>query len=83
MTTVINTHGTGNESDSMASMAILIIVLLVAAALFFIYALPAMRTNSSSMQAPQNSTVDVNVKLPAGGVSPPAPPPPTSQSQTY
>lgn len=70
MTTVINTPGTGNESDSSASMVILVIVLLVAGVLFFIYALPAMR---DSRTTPQNGTIDVNVKLPVDKTPTPTP----------
>lgn len=69
MTTVINNPGDG--SDSSASIVILVIVLLIAAAVFFIYGLPAIR---GSRVAPQNGSIDVNVKLPAGAISPaPAP----------
>lgn len=66
MTTVINNPGSSaDRSDSAASLVNMIIgiilLIVVAAGLFFVYALPLIRTGNTS---PQNSSIDVSVKLP-------------------
>ncbi len=66
MTTVINNPGNGEGSDSGVGIMIGIIVLVVIVGLFFIYALPAIRAGSA---IPQDSSIDVNVKLPGGNAS--------------
>ncbi|MCX6713247.1 MAG: hypothetical protein NTY66_03520 [Candidatus Vogelbacteria bacterium] len=67
MTTVINNPGNGEGSDSGAGLVIVVVVLLIAGGLFFIYGWPAIRGTGT---VPQNTNVDVNVKLPAGNTSP-------------
>ncbi len=71
MTTVINNPGGAEGSDSSSGFSVIIgvILLLVVIGLFFIYALPAIRNNPTAA-TPQNSSIDVNVKLPAGGTTP-------------
>lgn len=66
MTTVINNPGNGEGSDSSASVLVVFIVLLIAIVLFFIYGLPAIRDDRNT---PQNSSLDINVKLPPAKAS--------------
>ncbi len=73
MATIINNPGNGEETDSGLSMVMGVVLLLVIVGLFFIYVLPIIRNNQA---VPQNSTIDVNVKLPAGNTTP-APTAPT------
>lgn len=77
MTTVINNPGNGEKADSGAGVGVvlIVIVLIVVAGLFFIYALPAIRKGNA---VPQNSSIDVNVKLPAGNTSPSPTPSPST-----
>ncbi|MFA6214970.1 MAG: hypothetical protein WC768_00190 [Patescibacteria group bacterium] len=77
MTTVINNPGNGEGSGSGVGIIIGVVVLLVVVGLFFVYALPAIR---SSRVTPQNGNIDVkvnlpnvNVALPAVNASPPTP----------
>ncbi len=83
MATVINNPGHAERSDGAAdsTMGILmgVIVLLVLATLFFVYALPAIRASNATPAAPQNSTIDVNVKTP---VTTPTPAPATTPTPT-
>lgn len=72
MTTIINTPGKGDGADSGVGVMLVVIVLIVVAGLFFMYALPAIRANNT---APQNSSIDVNVKLPASDTTLPSPTP--------
>lgn len=58
MTTVINNPGNGESSESAVSMVVAVIVLVIVVALFFIYALPAIRGNNQD-------SIEVNLKLPA------------------
>lgn len=74
MTTVINNPGNGEGADSGVGVVLMVIILIVVAGLFFMYALPAIRAGRA---APQNSSIDVNVKLPAGSASPSPTPPQT------
>lgn len=68
MTTVINNPGNGESSDSGIGIIIgVIILLLVVGGLFFVYGLPAIR---GSGVAPQNGSIDVNVKLPTPSPTP-------------
>lgn len=69
MTTVINNPGNGEGSGSGVGIIIGVIVLLVVIGLFFVYALPAIR---SSWVTPQKGNIDVNVKLPNVNVTLPA-----------
>lgn len=75
MTTIINTPGTGNSdgSDSGVATVLIVIVLLVAAGLFFVYGLPAIRNANN---APKTDSINIDVKLPAGETSPATPPKP-------
>lgn len=73
MTTVINNPGNGEGTDSGVGVVLVVIALIVVAGLFFMYALPAIRAGNAT---PQNSSIDVNVKLPAGDNTPPSPTPP-------
>lgn len=69
MATIINNpgnRGSNSDSDSTISIIIGFILLLVVVGLFFVYALPALRNNAENSAAPQNSSLDVNLKLPAG-----------------
>lgn len=71
MNTIINNPGNTGDGESTGVGLILgIILAIVIIALFFVYALPAIRGTST----PQNGTVDVNIKLPPGDNTPPAPP---------
>lgn len=69
MTTVVNTPGSSNSSDSSVGMVLGLIVLLVVLGLFFVYALPAIR---GSAPAQPNGAIDVNVKLPGDAAPAPA-----------
>jgi hypothetical protein len=68
MTTIINTPPSGESSDSVLGVVIGVIAILILIAIFFVYILPAMNTNA----APKTNSIDVNVKLPANGTTPPA-----------
>lgn len=63
MTTIINTPPAGESSDSGLGVLLGVILAIVLIALFFIYALPAIRDNKNT--APQSSNINVDVKLPA------------------
>lgn len=63
MTTIVNTPPSGENSGSGMGMVFGVIIAIVLIALFFIYALPAMRTNTVP-QSGDNGDIDVNVKLP-------------------
>lgn len=68
MTTVINNPGNKEEADSFIGIIMGVLLILLTIAVFFIYALPAIK---SGQTVPQESTVDVNVKLPPVVVTPP------------
>ena len=77
MATIINNPGSrGSDSDADSTISIIIgfILLLVVVGLFFVYALPALRNNTNNNANPQNSSLDVNLKLPAGGSDAPLAP---------
>jgi septal ring-binding cell division protein DamX len=64
MATIINTPRNADTSDSFMDIVLGIILLLVIVGIFFFYALPAIeRRNDSSLQAPQNDGIDINVQL--------------------
>ena len=60
MTTVINTPSNGESTGSGFVIGVAFVIVIIIG-LFFVYGLPALRNNT----APKS--VDVNVKLPAGG----------------
>jgi hypothetical protein len=61
MATIINNPDSGERSGSgLVVGVILVIVILLGIALFFIYGLPMIQNN----QKPNDSNIDVNVKLP-------------------
>lgn len=64
MTTVINNPGDGDSSSAMG-VIVGIIVVIILGALFFMYALPAIRGGA----APQDDSgsLNINVDLPTGG----------------
>ncbi|MDO8594917.1 MAG: hypothetical protein Q7R93_05430 [bacterium] len=68
MTTVINTPPTQESSDSGVGILLGVIVGLVLIALFFVYALPAIR----GTEAQKSDSIDVNIKLPGDASSPSA-----------
>jgi hypothetical protein len=65
MTTVINNPGK-EDSSSATGIIISIIILVVVAGLFVVYVLPRIRNSGG---AKDNSSIDVNVKLPASDVN--------------
>jgi hypothetical protein len=68
MATVINNPKDG--SDSSVGVIVGIILLLVLVGLFVVYALPAIRGNTTP---PLNDSIDVNIKLPSMESSPVSP----------
>lgn len=68
MTTVVNNPGGSGEGAGLGLVAGIIISIAVVA-LFFVFALPAIRGN----QAPKDDSIDVNIKLPTGNNAPEAP----------
>jgi hypothetical protein len=67
MTTIINTPPAGESADSGLSLIFGIIIALILVALFFVYGLPAIRSNGV---APKANDVNVNVKLPPATTAP-------------
>lgn len=71
MTTIINTPGSNSDDSSGVAMIFGIIVLLVLGALFYVYALPQLRSDTK-----ESTTTEIKVELPAPT---PAPAPTTGQ----
>jgi hypothetical protein len=61
MTTVINNPGEGEASG--VSWIIGVVVVIILGALFFMYAVPAMRGGA----ADDNDSANINVEIPTGG----------------
>lgn len=64
MITIINTPGNGEGSVFGSIIGIIVVIILVV--LFFVYGLPAIRNSNAPAEQPNNSSIDVNVKLPGG-----------------
>lgn len=73
MTTIINTPGSSEGSESSIWTFLVVIVLLVAVGIFFVYLLPVLRSGGA---APQASAIDVKVHLPVVIASPTSTPAP-------
>ena len=71
MATIINNPSDRSDrvddSGSGAGLIVGIIFGIIIIALFFMYALPAIRNNSATTNQPNPNSVDVNVQLPGGG----------------
>ena len=72
MATIINNPGNTEGGGSSIAVIVGVIVLVAIVGLFFVYGLPAMR---SGTPAPQETAIDVNVKLPVAEIPTPAPAP--------
>jgi len=70
METVINNPGGGSGESSGMGMIVGVILAIVIIVLFFMYGLPAIRSNQA---ADDNGSVDINVELPSGQDNEPAP----------
>jgi hypothetical protein len=77
MVTVIN-NPKSEGLESAVGMIMGIILLLVLIGLFFLYALPALRSDNIAPVPQQNGSLDVNVTLPTD-YTPPASTAPTAQ----
>lgn len=64
MTTVINTPPTSENSNSGLGIAVGVLVIAILVILFFMYVLPKLSTDDTT---PEDSTINVNVELPASG----------------
>lgn len=66
MATVINNPGNGSGAGSSVGVIVGVIVLLVVLALFFVYALPAIRGSGGGVP----NAIDLNVNLPENVTAP-------------
>ena len=60
MTTIINTPPSGENSNSVAIVAVGILLAVIAIVLFFVYVLPAIQGNEDA----DTNGIDINVNLP-------------------
>ncbi|MFA6520372.1 MAG: hypothetical protein WCT44_02060 [Candidatus Paceibacterota bacterium] len=67
MSTVINNPGGTSGDSSGVGIIVGVILAILVIFLFFRFGLPAMRNDT-----PQNGSIDVNLKLPAGNNEAPA-----------
>lgn len=73
MTTILNTSPSGNNTDSGMGIVIGVIVAIILIALFFVYALPALRNSNNaatSASTPANTSgASINLSLPTSAAS--------------